>query len=550
MSVIKKIKELLKPKLKLLPGTRLTSFLFIAVSIAIAAGILFAANLYYDIDTSQIVVEEVQKATQVIKATAGLVVGADLSLPGGVTFLATSSNAVVLGGANQELRFTGGTSYYVGFKAPALSTTTVYTWPASYPAASGYILSSDTGGAMSWTAAAAGTITAVGNVTSGAAFTSTLGSQYGSTLWFHPNASFLGALTIDSSLGANATYTLPAVAAGTYYFPLTSGSLTSGQVLLATGNYTLGGNADLTFDTGNRILTIGSSGNAGQLRIYNSSYYLGFAATSTMTGNTLYYWPTSYGQSLQVLTTDGSGQLSWQNVTGTGAVLVSGSPSAGQVTFWDSGTSITGDSYFTWSTSTHTLTLGNNGGLVASYVQTPLLKNTGSLTIQTDSGNIILDPNGDIVNLATSTYIQTQTGYEMGKTGTQILREMGPIMGFDLPAQTATTSYVPISRVIEDYPFSATSSGTNRVHKFVIRYADATTTASTTWRVYNVTDSTTTDTFTVPPTASTTLDQGEVYITGTVTIPTDTDDWRLDLYTPGTTIRVYQIFLAAYDEIQ
>ena len=543
MSVIKKIKELLKPKLKLLPGTRLTSFLFIAVSIAIAAGILFAANLYYDIDTSQIVVEEVQKATQVIKATAGLVVGADQTLPGGTVFLATSSNAVVLGGANQELRFTGGTSYYVGFKATtSLATTTTYIWPTNYPAGSGYVLSSDTGGAMSWTAAAAGTITAVGNVTSGAAFTGTQGS----TLWFK-SGSFTGALTIDT-LSANATYTLPNIS-GTNYLTLTSGGLGTGGVLFADGGL-IATSSNFTWATSTRTLTLGSNGTSGQLRIYDGSYYLGFTATSTMTTSTLYYWPTGYGQNLQVLTTDGSGQLSWQNVTGTGAVLVSGSPSAGQVTFWDSGTSITGDSYFTWSTSTHTLTLGNNGGLVASYVQTPLLKNTGSLTIQTDSGNIILDPNGDIVNLATSTYIQTQTGYEMGKTGTQILREMGPIMGFDLPAQTATTSYVPISRVIEDYPFSATSSGTNRVHKFVIRYADATTTASTTWRVYNVTDSTTTDTFTVPPTASTTLDQGEVYITGTVTIPTDTDDWRLDLYTPGTTIRVYQIFLAAYDEIQ
>ena len=55
--------KFLKPKLKLVRGTRLTSGLFIGASIAVAAGILFAANIYYDIDTSKIMVGDSQQAT-------------------------------------------------------------------------------------------------------------------------------------------------------------------------------------------------------------------------------------------------------------------------------------------------------------------------------------------------------------------------------------------------------------------------------------------------------------------------------------------------------
>ena len=47
-------------KLKLIKGTRLISLAFISVSILIAAGVLFAANMYYDIDSQKIIVEEVQ----------------------------------------------------------------------------------------------------------------------------------------------------------------------------------------------------------------------------------------------------------------------------------------------------------------------------------------------------------------------------------------------------------------------------------------------------------------------------------------------------------
>ncbi|RLF06264.1 MAG: hypothetical protein DRJ60_04575 [Thermoprotei archaeon] len=544
-------------KLKLVRGTRLVSFLFIATSIAIAAGILFAANVYYNIDTGEIVTEEIQRVTNVIRATGGAIVGGSATQnPSsgysfevvGKTKLATTTLEGYLIGINSSdapIRFaTTSGGDYVGFKAPSgLTTTTVYTWPTDYPEGSGYLLQADASGVMSWTSPAGaglGDITAVGDVGSGEAFTS---GGSGTTLWFH-SGSYTGALTIDS-LSNNATYTLPDIS-GTNYFALSSGNLGSGGVLFAD-NGLIATSSNLQWDNSNRYLTVGSSGTEGQLRVYSSNasgYYLGFAATSTMTQSTLYYWPADYGTNNYVLTTDGSGQLAWTSLSGVGGIDTYGSPAAQQVAFFYDSDTIMGDSSFTWSTSTDTLTIA--GTIVADT-----FTSNATTTIQSASGyGILLDPNSGVISLGSGDYIRTASGYEIGKAGKQVLREMIPVFGFDLPAQTATTSYVQFSRTIEDYPFPAADAGATRIHKFIIRYADATTTASTTWRVYNETVGTTTATFEVPATASTNLDKGEVYITSNVAIPTNTDDWRLDLLTPGTAIRVYQIFLAAYDQIQ
>ena len=93
---MKKIISIFKPKLRLVRGTRLTSALFIGVSIALAAGILLAANIYYDIDTGKIMVEDTQQAT-----TTQITVDTDNTTALTVTqrgaasaFLATSTSAM------------------------------------------------------------------------------------------------------------------------------------------------------------------------------------------------------------------------------------------------------------------------------------------------------------------------------------------------------------------------------------------------------------------------------------------------------------------------
>jgi len=559
-----RLKKIFKPRIKLVPGTRLTSLLFIGLSVIIAAGILIAANIYYNIDTGEIVMEQINRVTQVIRATGGLIVGgsATQNPQSGYGFeVATStifsSGNVVISTSTQELRFMGSDTY-AGFKAPSsygTSTSMVYILPqhGTYPPQPDYVLTWQSGNQLRWKPATElgliGDISAVGNVTSGEAFTAT---GTGSTLWFH-SGSYTGALTIGS-LTANATYTLPDVS-GTLTLA-SSFPFSQGQVLYADSNGLITGGSDLSFDATNRILTIGSSSNAGQLRIYSSNasgYYLGFAATSTMTTTTVYYWPTDYGTNNYVLTTDGSGQLYWRNVTGTGAVLVSGSPQAGQVSFWVDSSTITGSSNFTWSTSTNTLTI--NGALTVSGTSTANLFTgpSGATTTIISDQDILLDPATGKVVLGSSDWIETASGYQIGKTGTQVLKEMAPIMGFDLPVRTATSGTVTISRTIESYPFSSCAAGTSRVHKLVIRYGSM---GTTTWEI--ATSGGPVATFTVPATNSTA--SGTVY-TYQVTIPTptgsctgwsqgtDTDDWWVRVSPSSNDTMIYQIFLAAYDQI-
>jgi len=175
---------------------------------------------------------------------------------------------------------------------------------------------------------------------------------------------------------------------------------------------------------------------------------------------------------------------------------------------------------------------------------------TTALTLASGgTGDIILDPASGIIQAATGDVYYTEGGHPIRESGEQMLREVIPIFGFDLPARTASTTYVAVSRVLEDYPFAAALTGTTRVHKFIIRYADTVTSGTSTWQVYNVTDSAQAVEFTVPYSASTDIDNGEAYITGDISIPTDTDDWRIDVKVASGSIQIYQIFLAAYDQV-
>ena len=266
------------------------------------------------------------------------------------------------------------------------------------------------------------------------------------------------------------------------------------------------------------------------------------AATNT------YTWPTSAGTNNFVLTTDGSGGLTWQSVVGAGGIQKQGTPVAGQVSFFVNENTIAGDTSFSWATTTGTLTISGAGG-----IKSALYTSTATTTIGSGTGGIILDPASGKIILASGDWIETYQGYQIGKGGIQVLREMIPILGFDLPAQTATTSYVKVSRKIENYPFASAAAGTTRVHKLVIRYTDDLPTASSTdWRVATTTGASYYD-FTISGCNNTALDSGKTGVT-TTTIPTDGTPWWLDIKIPsaqsGKKIRVFEIFLAAYDQIQ
>ena len=552
-------RKFFKPGLELIRGTRFVSFLFIGISILIGAGILWAANLYYNIDTGQIVMEEVQNVTK------------DL----------------IISGANQALKFTGGTNYFVGFTAPTTVTTTkTYVLPQHgiAPPSADYVLTWQSGDQLTWkmatSVAGVGDITDVGDVSSGAAFTS---GGTGTSLWFH-SGSYTGQL-IQGTLTGSRTYTLPDLT-GTVALAQ-AGGLGTGPVLFGN-NGLIATSSNFFWDISNGRLAIGTStagypldvlgairsgrtGTAGQIIISNNSGYgLIFQANASMVATNTYNWPVDYGTSNFVLTTNGSGGLSWQNVTGTGAVT--GAGEVNRLARWTSVSNIatssiidnyTGDA-LTIAVTTGDITIANNltvsgtGGVTAKLFTGPSDATTtiGSLNNQ----NIYLDPNGTgKIIIASGDYIKTAAGYEIGKTDTEILREMIPILGFDLPPQTASTSYVTISRTLENYPFVATTTGTTRVHKFVIRYVDDLPTASTSdWRVYNVTDGTTTATFTVAGTDeadfATAKGKTQIVETSIPGGPGNNKSWRLDIKIPaaqsGKKIRVFEVFLAAYDKIQ
>jgi hypothetical protein len=177
--------------------------------------------------------------------------------------------------------------------------------------------------------------------------------------------------------------------------------------------------------------------------------------------------------------------------------------------------------------------------------------------IESPSGqDLTLNPGTGIIQLGANDYIRTSGGYEIGRAGTQILRGMIPILGFDLPVQTATTSFVQISRKVQACDFPSAATGTTRVYKFVIRYTDTLPTASSTnWRVSTTTGAAY-STFTLPGVDDDDLATGTVEIVepSAPGVPCNTYPWWLEVQSlptyPNNKIKVFQIFLAAYDQIQ
>lgn len=561
------LKEILKPRLKLVRGTRLTSLLFIVTSMVIAARILIAANMYYNIDTGEVVTEEIYRVTGVIRATAGAIVGGTATQNPtanyvfevvGQTKLATTTVA------SGQLEFSGSDTYS-GFKAPSSYGTTtpkVYKLPqyGNFPPQADYILTWQPGDQLQWKSlggAGGGDINQVGDCGGPECFTSA--ANTGNALYFDAGAgSGEIILTADDASSTNYTITLPA-AAGT----VALGTSTANYVAYWSGTNTLTGEAQLATSRGGTGQN--SSAWTGMIRVNSGTW-----SALTNTANYVAVWDAN-GQFItgeQYLTTGKGGLGADVTAAGAGEILYStgattyDSLAAG--TAWQILTS-GGAAAPAWRNISELVYASN--GLTAAGTATTTLKLGGALTENTTitQGNynliFALSGTGDfIVRNDVGTDIFTVTDddrilfktYPLAETGKEVLRATVQIFGFDLPSQTATTSFVQLSKTIQDYPFSDISvpSGATSTHKFIIRVAAATTTASTTWRVWNETTASQVDTFSFVLDQSTDLEKGEVFISPAISIPQNTDDWRLDLQTNGQTVRVYSILLARYDQIQ
>ncbi len=241
-----------------------------------------------------------------------------------------------------------------------------YTLPTAYPGGSGYILASDTSGTLSWVATGSGgvgTITAIGDVTSGDAFTAN-GNQ-GTSLYFEGTTNDANEviLTAADATGGDKTITLPNLT-GTVALLEAAQSFTALQSFTHASGITVG--EDLATNTAGNVKLIGAGANNFSTTI----------TTATQTQNVSYTLPPDDGTSGYVLSTDGSGVLTWQSVTGGGIgggdIQAVGDVSSGDAfTSGGSGTSLYfHDSGFTAQLTTATLAanriysfpdLGTNG---------------------------------------------------------------------------------------------------------------------------------------------------------------------------------------------
>lgn len=177
------------------------------------------------------------------------------------------------------------------------------------------------------------------------------------------------------------------------------------------------------------------------------------------------------------------------------------------------------------------------------------------------TGNILLT--GDIIitgsatttgSMYAATFYSSSTDSTVRKSGEEVFRGSASIYRYEMPAQTSTTTYFRISKYFSQNPLASsppTLPGTNRVYRLVIKYADDVATSSVSdWRIYRPSQATTTDSFTLSGLAASNLEEGEPYITEILNIPDS--DWQVELKLASTTeaIRISQIYLAAYDQLQ
>ncbi len=193
---------------------------------------------------------------------------------------------------------TDGTWKLFGNVVPEPTTTVNFTNAVYQPMLSGAITST-------------GSVSATGNVTGANVTSNALVSTVTLSVTGNANVGNLGTAGVITATGN-----------------ITGRNLTTGAQVVATGNIT-GGNivtAGQVIATGNihGALIKASSNveiqNRGILYLNDSdnSNYIGLRSPATLTGNYTYIFPTGYGNADQVLSTNGSGGLSWVDQTGGG----------------------------------------------------------------------------------------------------------------------------------------------------------------------------------------------------------------------------------------
>lgn len=527
----------LKPKTRLAKGTRFVSLLFIAVSILISAGIMQAANVYYDLDTSTIMVNDAQTMS------LGLTVsGAAVSLNNNSNFATgintgTSTGAVTIGGgsgtveinsSNWDVSTTGAASnIIVNLRA---GTATAGTAPLKF--ISGTNLTTPEAGAVEYN----GTNLFFTNSTAERFKVADIDQDLMTTdrLCKYTAAGHLDC-TVDSASVGHAALTIADV--DSYGANNSTGMALNGQAL----------NLRSADATNPGVITTGTQTIAGA-KTFTGSATLASTAAATFT----------IGNSTGAGTVASGGVSSWTNTAGNLTISTATSGDLALSSAAALNLTSLGAMAFTFDEADG-FSLKDDQGTPVTYFE---IAADGTLTLRTsaDGDEIVLNPEGagaGIVRVAAgdTLYIGDIPLYA---TAEGTLAGQANIFGFDYPAQCSTScdagAYAVVSRDIIALPnFPAVITGKTRSYKLVVRYADdLTVDGNSTVQIWNTTDNALADSFTIAGTAATgDLDKGKVIMSDDLTIPTDGDDWEVRVGVPavGDVIRIYSLELAAYDVV-
>lgn len=322
----------------------------------------------------------------------------------------TQTLTIPAGGGNSgELTLGGSTSGSVSLQAPASVTGAgVYTLPNAYPTGANQFLTATTGGVMSWT-----TITTGGDVVG-------------------PSSSVDGNFAVFSG---------------------TTGKLIAEP---AAASLTAAGRA--TFNDGVNVGVSGPTGTTGTIIFRNSAnaFTTTIQASTSASANASYFWPQAPGTTGQILSTDGSGNLSW-TAAGTGNVTTGGTQTFTGLNTFNSGTIRMAGS------SSGTTTLNASAAAGTTTVTLPALTGTVALleNAQTFSGAKTFSAQATFTSSpasATSVSISPTTG---SLTNAQLTIGGGTIqwMSFDGSANgnpTFTTRSIGTKIVLFPFLSSAT----------------------------------------------------------------------------------------------
>lgn len=257
------------------------------------------------------------------------------------------------------------------------------------------------------------------------------------------------------------------------------------------------------------LLPNGVGAVSADIRFYESTAsggnYVGFKAPSTIAANKIWTLPSADGTSGQVLSTNGSGTLSW-----TGVASVSGSDT--QVIFNDGGSAFGADAGLTYNKTTDTLTIAgdlavNGGDLTCSATTFNLLNSTvttlnlggaaTAITIGASTGTTTF-ANGIVAPVGTATLapFKMQSGTNLtsatagafeydGKCFYQTTangRALAPVEHFAIVSSTRTISNVNTAQNVFDAANDVITLAANTTYAFegFYRVISGTTTAHTT----------------------------------------------------------------------